>query len=113
MYCLKCGRDTKSEQVFCEACVDGMAQYPVKSGTPVSLPKRETPQMPRRPVRRQRTLSVEEQLAGARRTNRKQKWWIAVLLILVIVLSTVLVHQVMQPEDTDVVGRNYTIDRSK
>lgn len=112
MYCLKCGRDTKSEQVFCEACVDGMAQYPVKPGTPVNLPRR-APQPPRRPVRRQRILSVEEQLAGVRRTNRKQKWWITVLLILVIVLSTVLVHQMMKPADTDVVGRNYTIGRSK
>lgn len=113
MYCLKCGRDTKSEQVFCEACVDGMAQYPVKSGTPVSLPKRETPTPQKRQARRQRTPSVEEQLAASRKSGRRQRRWIAVLVILVLVLSTLLVNQMIKPADTGEIGKNYTIGRSR
>ena len=41
MYCLKCGRDTKSEQVFCNDCLAVMDAYPVKPDTAIHLPKRD------------------------------------------------------------------------
>lgn len=59
MYCLKCGKETLEEKIFCEDCLLLAQRYPVKPGTPVQLPrqdptKKNTPQ--------KRTLSPEEQV---------------------------------------------------
>ena len=40
MNCMKCGKTTTNEQVFCDDCLQVMAKHPVKPGTPVYLPQR-------------------------------------------------------------------------
>ena len=40
MSCLKCGRETAEDNVFCEACLENMAAHPVKPGIRVTIPKR-------------------------------------------------------------------------
>ena len=61
-YCLKCGRELKPQQVFCEECQAEMEKYPVKPGVVVLLPKRgfQTPKPAGR--RRNASLSPEEQV---------------------------------------------------
>lgn len=62
MNCVKCGREITEERVFCDECLRGMEDYPVKPGTAVHIPKRDPaeelkkPQPRRRPVR---TLSEQ------------------------------------------------------
>ena len=46
MHCLKCGKQTKSEHVFCPGCLTVMEAYPVKPDVHIQLPKdanRESP----------------------------------------------------------------------
>lgn len=38
MSCLRCGRDTEENQVFCRLCLKEMEKYPVKPGTAVQIP---------------------------------------------------------------------------
>lgn len=81
MYCLRCGRETKDEQVFCAGCLDTMRAYPVKPGTAVHLPEqrdrtRQTPVPRRQPT-------AEEQLAQLRSTTR-------ILISAVVLLSMIL-----------------------
>ncbi len=59
MYCLRCGKDTQDENVFCQACIGTMEQHPIKPGTPVQLLHR--PEPVRRSKGRQGP-SLEEQL---------------------------------------------------
>ena len=40
MYCMKCGKEVKENQVFCDACLVIMEKYPVKPGTHIQLPHR-------------------------------------------------------------------------
>ena len=40
MTCMKCGKEVSGSNVFCDACLADMEQYPVKPGTPVLLPTR-------------------------------------------------------------------------
>ena len=67
MYCLKCGRDTVAEKVFCEACLETMAKHPVKPGTAIQLHPRNTKVAPKKPVKR--PLSPEEQIASLKRSR--------------------------------------------
>lgn len=69
MYCLRCGRDTENEQVFCADCLENMEKYPVKPGTIVQLPRRASSASQKKQVRR-RTLSPEEQVVHLKVTVR-------------------------------------------
>ena len=41
MNCMKCGRETENEQVFCGECLSVMEKYPVKPGIVIHLPRHE------------------------------------------------------------------------
>lgn len=48
MNCLRCGKELESEHNFCDECVAEMEQHPVKPGTPIQLPNRDTRKIPKR-----------------------------------------------------------------
>lgn len=66
--CLKCGKETKDSNVFCDECLDEMKEYPVAAGTAVLLPQHPEDGPERKKARRQ--LSVNEELSRLRRTCR-------------------------------------------
>ena len=63
MYCMKCGKEIKENQVFCEACLVTMGKYPVKPGTVVRLPQRKSAPAAKKSNSRRRTqIPPEEQV---------------------------------------------------
>ena len=105
MNCMKCGRETTAEQVFCDECQLEMAKYPVKPGTVVLLPNRKDAGVVRK-VSRRRVLSTEEQVKYLRRTVRilASLLLVATLLILLMIYPTMehLMEKRFKP------GQNYT-----
>ena len=91
MYCLKCGRDTVANKIFCEDCLSGMDRYPVKPGTAIQLPQRTTKVAPKKPVKR--TPTPEEQLADLKRA----RFWLTVAVVL---LSATLCLALVFPRPT-------------
>lgn len=61
MYCLKCGKETADNKVFCKSCLDSMEDYPVKPGQPIVLPNRPAVQ-PVKKSRRAKPMNNEELL---------------------------------------------------
>lgn len=107
MRCMKCGRDTENEQVFCESCREIMAKYPVKPGTVVQLPRRDQ-QIPKRTQSwRYGALNAEEQIKRLRRTVRNQAALIVLLLAAVISLSWLSVKLYQENEKKVLLGQNY------
>ena len=85
MNCLRCGRETENQQVFCKACLDYMALHPVKSDTPVYLPVRKEKEAPRKQRRwHRRERSAEETVVILR---KRVRFLTAVTLILFSLLS--------------------------
>ena len=41
MACLRCGKPTEENQVFCPECLEVMESQPVKPDTPIQIPNRE------------------------------------------------------------------------
>lgn len=83
MYCIKCGRDVKEGQVFCDSCQEVMKKYPVKPGTAIQLPgKKEAP--PKKTyTKRKQPLSPEEQILRLKkRLKRLVIMWLVTLLLL-------------------------------
>ena len=86
MYCLKCGKDTKDEKIFCDACLETMERYPVKPGTAIQLHKREPLSVAKKAAKSRRTLPQEEQIAHL----KKIVFWIGLLLTISVILLGVL-----------------------
>ena len=83
MNCMKCGRETENEQVFCQGCMQIMEKYPVRPGTVVLLPRRRESAI-KKTVKRH-SIPAEEQI----KILKKQimiLWFVLVFCIAMIVM---------------------------
>lgn len=106
MQCLKCGKDVSSNPTFCDACLEEMALYPVKPGTPVRIPKREPPVK----LTSLREQSPAEQLARTRRALQRMYVLSAILALLLSITGIMLIRtldRTVQPQGP-AKGQNYT-----
>ena len=106
MNCLKCGRETVSEQVFCEDCLLLMEKYPVKPDTAVKLRERREVSAFRRPKKR-RTVNAEEQV----KILKGQLFRLTIVLmisfaVILLMIPPTLAHIM---EDHHKVGQNYSV----
>lgn len=108
MNCMKCGRDIPDGQVFCESCLRGMADYPVKPGTVVLLPKRTEQPAAKIPYIKRRTPpSLEEQIVSLKSRLRVM----TVLFLLTLVVAAFLAYFTtvhLLEQDTFLPGQNYS-----
>lgn len=108
MNCMKCGREIPAGQVFCDRCLEVMAQYPVKPDTAIHLPHRQE-----QPVTKKvkRAPTPEEQILHWRKKYRRL---LVCLLVAILLLAAAVVvgflHELPGDQVTIPVGRNYTID---
>lgn len=110
MACMKCGKKTKDEQVFCPACLTAMDAYPVKADVHVQLPNRQKSAASKKPGRKRHTASPEEQVAQLRKSLRRARTFCVALAILLCAAGLVLLQVFFAPEqpDADKPGTNYT-----
>ena len=88
MKCMRCARETAPQQVFCNACLEDMARYPVRSDTPIYLPVRKPKEAPRKKSRRFRRERTAEEMVMILR--KRVKVLTAITVILVMMLSAAM-----------------------
>ena len=110
MFCLKCGREVPSEQVFCDSCLETMANYPVKPGTAVHLPNRTAV---KKASGRKRELSAEEQLLQLKQTVKRLAITVVILVLALGLSVTALIFTLGGGEPVSIIGKNYTIDTNQ
>jgi len=105
MNCMKCGRETQDERVFCEECLAEMEKYPVRPGTVVLLPRRKEPsiikKMPKRHV-----PTPEEQLVSLRKCVRILAILLAVCAVAIVLMFRPTMHYVL--DEHVEIGQNYS-----
>ena len=101
MWCLKCGKDTKDEQVFCPQCLAGMEKYPVKTDVHIQLPNRNR-NYDKKNAKKKRPPSPEEMVEVLRKKNRRLK---TLILILVLCLGAAAYVFVREGTVTKVINR--------
>lgn len=106
MQCLKCGRDTKEGEFFCQDCQLTMQRYPVRPGTPVILPRRENPPA-RKPLMKRRAVPLEDQIRALKRRQR----FLSILLITAVLIAALLAVPAWQFffGERQRPGQNYTV----
>ena len=109
--CIKCGRETAQDGVFCEECLADMEKHPVKPGTPVVLH-----QKPAVPIRRAPTRKVrkpEEQIRSLKRAITTL-WAVIILLVAALCIVTGLwLNQRSDPTDNSLGGDNYQTSQTQ
>ena len=83
MNCIKCGRETENDSVFCNECLADMERHPVKPGTVVLLPPKGVDHNPKKYSKKRRTLTSEEQIKRLKRRNRI----LTAILVLMLVVA--------------------------
>ena len=112
MYCLRCGRDTVDQHVFCDLCRQDMEAYPVKPGTAIHLPRRNTAAAAPKKSRRKKTVTPEEQVLRLKRSLRRVRVLASVLFLLLVLAGGALYYAFIHWDDPGI-GRNYTIDTTQ
>ncbi|MBE6942395.1 MAG: hypothetical protein E7455_08965 [Ruminococcaceae bacterium] len=81
MGCMKCGKKLGQSQVFCDECLEKMAQAPVEPGTVVKLPDRtEAPPSKKKPLRRLYFWEAEDEIG----TLRSKIRWLTFALVVAV-----------------------------
>ncbi len=109
MHCLKCGKETKDQQVFCQHCLEVMDDYPVKPGVAIHLPTRQPLSAGAKQRHKRKALPPEEQVASLRRWVRRLTVLAVLLTLLLTAVGAMLVETVLEQEQLHL-GKNYTID---
>ena len=104
MNCMKCGRETLGEDVFCQECLAEMEKYPVEPGTVVLLPRRKDYSPKKAPKRH--IPSPEEQIEELRQQKSTMLFLLVVCIILIALMYKPTMHYV-QDEHYEI-GQNYS-----
>ena len=110
MWCLKCGKDTKDEHVFCPECLAGMENYPVRRDVHIQLPNHTARNNAKKNAKKKRTPSPEEMVEILRSRNRRL---LLVILVLTLALGATVYALLPGTEAPDIVenwGKNYTVE---
>ncbi|MBQ7801004.1 MAG: hypothetical protein IJ375_01625 [Oscillospiraceae bacterium] len=106
MNCMKCGKETEQDQIFCPECLAEMEKYPVKPGTVVQIPVQPAKKQPhhRRPV-----VTPEEQVR--RLAKRNHRMTLALILVsAVAILFALLSFDILEKSSMHrLLGQNYSV----
>ena len=108
MNCMKCGRETTDEQIFCDLCLEEMEKYPVRPGTVILLPRRREDAARKAVVRKKAPPSPEEQVKVLKKQTRRLAATILVLLALLGVTGYFAVVHLLESETVFLPGQNYS-----
>ena len=105
MNCMKCGVEIDAGQVFCHDCLKEMANYPIKPGTVVQLPRRQEGPANKKPAAR-RSLSAEEQIKQLKiRLRILTVLWLVTLALLAALAYPAILYL---DKDDFLPGQNYS-----
>ena len=106
--CMKCGRETKADAVFCEDCLDHMERHPVPANTLVYVPSEKD----RAAVKKQITVSPmitpDDQVKRLTRKVHTLGLLLALALGAAIFFGLLSADALHELSVSDFIGKNYT-----
>ena len=105
MYCVKCGRETREEDIFCQDCLLEMDKYPVQPGTVVLLPRRKESSAVKKTPKRH-TPSSEEIIADLRHQRSVLLLLLVACIIAIALMFKPTMHYVL--DEHYEIGQNYS-----
>ena len=114
MNCVKCGRETAEDRVFCDVCLNEMENYPVKPGTAVHIPARDPMEETRKIQSRKKPVrTLSEQVLRLKKKVLRLRILAAVLLLVCGALCFVIGQVAKDVDLQPLLGQNYhTVETS-
>ena len=110
MECMKCGRETSGNDVFCAECLKVMDEHPVNSGIPVQIHPR--PEAKRKsPMAKQ--PKAEETIQKLKKTVSRLKVLCLILTLLLFFTAAALGFSIWHSDDDFNLGFNYSTANSE
>ena len=105
MNCMKCGRETEENAVFCQSCLLEMEKYPVDPGTVVQLPRRREPSILKKLPKRH-VPTAEEQNEVLRKCVMVLSILLTVCILAIVLMFKPTMHYVL--DEHVEIGQNYS-----
>lgn len=105
MNCMKCGRETQDETVFCQDCLLEMEKYPVQPGAVVLLPRRRESSVIKK-IPKRHVPAPEEQIKVLRKTVMILTIALAVCIAAIVLMFKPTMHYVL--DEHVEIGQNYS-----
>ena len=113
MSCMKCGRETQSDQAFCLKCLEKMENSPVNPDVVIKLPNRQE-SAPKKPAPRKREPAPEEIIQQLKRMNTRLIVALCLMGVLAMLLAFLSFDFFQQLDVQSLLGQNYsTVETSK
>lgn len=108
MNCMKCGRETVGNQVFCPGCLADMKLHPVKPGAVVQLPTQKAPTQIKKQPRRRSPMTGEARIRELTRRNRLLTLLLIVVLVFAAFFASISTKVIRDLVSQQLVGKNYS-----
>ena len=109
MNCMKCGRETGSDAVFCADCLDHMERHPVPPNTLVYVPtEKDRVSSVKKNVSLRPVPSSEDQIRKLNRKLHAMSLLFALALGATIFFAILSLDTLRQLNVTSLIGKNYT-----
>ena len=105
MNCMKCGRETENEAVFCPDCLQVMEKYPVRPGTVVILPRRREPSVLKK-ITKRHVVTAEEQIKILRKRLSILTIMLVVCIVAIVLMFQPTMHYVL--DEHVEISQNYS-----
>ena len=105
MNCMKCGRETENEAVFCQDCLAEMEKYPVNHGAVVLLPRRREPSLLKK-IPKRHVPTAEEQIIVFRKIVLYLSIALAICVVAIVLMFKPTMHYVL--DEHVEIGQNYS-----
>ena len=108
MNCVKCGRETEENQVFCRVCMDAAEKYPVNPATVVHIPVRKPEEeLRRRVVKKKLPPTLSEQNEKLKKKVTRLRVAIVVLILICGLMGYAIGRATMELDFQRLLGQNY------
>ena len=108
MNCMKCGRETKEDAVFCEECLDHMARHPVPPNTLVYVPNEKDRASVKKHAAAHPVVSTEEQIRRLNKRVHTLGLLLALALGAAVFFGLLSVDAIHDLNVSNFMGKNYT-----
>ena len=105
MNCMRCGRETLEENVFCQDCLLEMEKFPVRPDTVVLLPRRKEISIVKK-ITKRHIPTAEEQIGILRKYVMILSIALAVCIVAIALMLKPTMHYVL--DEHVEIGQNYS-----
>ena len=106
--CMKCGRETTADAVFCDDCLDHMARHPVPANTLVYVPNDKDRAAVKKSSAVLPVITAEEQVKRLTRKVHGLGLLLALALGAVVFFALLSADALHELSVSDFIGKNYT-----